>query len=290
MSKKYTVHLDTDIGDDIDDAFCLALLLRSPEIELRSVSTVLNDTAGRADMVREMCEAAGQSPRIVAGARSVITRRPPKNALTRRPPHEARKTYDFQADMPATLATLAEVRRSYDVLLTIGPLTNLAMSLIADPDISRFPRYLAMAGEVQMFGHQEWNIVVDAEAAAVVLSSDLQIDFIPFKIGLDTKLNADEQTWLEKQTNPLAKVLNDYRAQFRRTHAGIQNMFDPMTVVALLHEDWFTWQRGRLTVETRGDVTNGQTIFRADENGPHRVAFAVDAEKAKRWMLDRLGE
>ena len=88
MNKKYTVHLDTDIGDDIDDAFCLSLLLRSPEIELKSVSTVLNDTAGRADMCRELCDAAGQSPKIVAGARSVITRRQNQWGMTRRPPHE----------------------------------------------------------------------------------------------------------------------------------------------------------------------------------------------------------
>ena len=290
MSQKLTVHLDTDIGDDIDDAFCLSLLLRCPEIELKSVTTVLNDTAGRADMCRELCEAAGKSPKIVAGARSVFTRRAPERALTRKPPHMARKQFDYKADMPATLALLAEVRQSYDVLLTIGPKTNLAMSLVADPDVTRFPRYIAMAGEVQMFGHQEWNIVVDSESAAVVLTSGVQIDFIPFKIGIDTKLSTDEQAWLEKQTNPLAKVLNDYRAQFRKTHGGTQNMFDPMTVVALLHDDWFTWKRGRMTVETRGDATLGQTTFKYDENGPHRVAFAVDAEKAKKWMLERLGD
>lgn len=290
MSKKLTVHLDTDIGDDIDDAFCLSLLLRSPEIELKSISTVLNDTAGRADMCRELCDAAGQSPKIVAGSRGVITRRPPERAIGRTPPHQATRTYDYKSDIAATLATLAEVRRSYDVLLTIGPKTNLAMSLVADPDVSRFPRYLAMAGEVQMFGHQEWNIVVDAEAAAVVLTSGVQIDFIPFKIGIDTRLSTDEQAWLDRQTNPAAKVLNNYRAQFRLTQPNKQAMFDPMTVVALLHDDWFTWKRGRMTVETRGDATNGQTIFRYDESGPHRVAFAVDAEKAKKWMLQRLGD
>jgi purine nucleosidase len=290
MSKKLTVHLDTDIGDDIDDAFCLSLLLRCPEIELKSVSTVLNDTAGRADMCRELADAAGQSPKIVAGSRSVITRRQNQWGMTRKPPHMARKSYDYKADMPATLATLAEVRQSYDVLLTIGPTTNLALSLVADPDVTRFPRYLAMAGEVQMYGHQEWNVVLDAEAAAVVCTSGVQIDFIPFKIGIDTKLSADEQAWLDRQTNPLARVLNDYRAQFRQTHPKNQNMFDPMTVVALLHDEWFTWKRGRMTVETRGDVTLGQTIFKTDENGPHRVAFAVDADKAKKWMLERLGD
>ncbi len=287
---KLTVHLDTDIGDDIDDAFCLSLLLRCPEIELKSVSTVLNDTAGRADMCRELCDAAKQSPKIVAGSRSVITRRQNKHGMTRKPPHLASKSFDYKADGAALLATLADVRKSYDVLLTIGPKTNLALSLVVDPDISRFPRYLAMAGEITYSAHREWNILVDPEAADVVIRAGMPIDFISFKIGVDTKLSIEEQAWLDKQTNPVAKVLNNYRAQFRKTHGQLQNMYDPMTVVALLNPDSFTWRRGFLSVEVVGEHTMGQTIFKEDAAGPHRIAVAVDAEKAKKWMLDRLGD
>ena len=38
--KKNKIILDTDIGDDIDDAFALALALKSPEIEILGVTTV----------------------------------------------------------------------------------------------------------------------------------------------------------------------------------------------------------------------------------------------------------
>ena len=47
-SEKYAVLLDTDIGDDIDDALALALILRSPEIALKGVTTVFGDTKLRA--------------------------------------------------------------------------------------------------------------------------------------------------------------------------------------------------------------------------------------------------
>ncbi|CAN5419013.1 nucleoside hydrolase [soil metagenome] len=290
MSKKLSVHLDTDIGDDIDDAFCLALLLRSPEIDLRSVSTVLNDTPGRADMCRELCDAAGQSPKIIAGSRSVITRRQHTHGMTRKPPHTASKSFDYKTDGGALLGTLVDVRQSYDVLLTIGPKTNLALSLVADPDITRFPRYLAMACEITVCNHAEWNILIDPEAADVVCRTGMPIDFISWKVGIDTKLSLEEQAWLDRQTNPVAKVLNNYRAQFRKTHATTQNMYDPMTVVALLHEEWFTWRRGYLRVEVAGEHSMGLTFLRDDPAGPHRVAVGVDAEKAKKWMLERLGD
>lgn len=282
-----TVHLDTDIGDDIDDAFCLALLLKSPELSVKSISTVLNDTAHRADMCRDLCSAAGCEPVTVAGSRSVISRRQKLYAMTRPPHHGALQRSTLQADIAGTLLTLAVARKTADVLLTIGPMTNLALSLVADPDVTRFPRYIAMAGEVQIAQHAEWNIRIDPEAAAVVCSSGVKIDFIPFKIGIDTKLSTEEMAELDRAQSPVARVLNAFRKEFWTT-CPKQEMFDPMTVVALLHEEWFTWKQGTMIVETRGEETYGQTNFRYDPSGPHRVAVAVDVERAKRWMLDRL--
>ncbi len=282
-----TVHLDTDIGDDIDDAFCLALLLTSPELEVKSITTVLNDTALRADMCRDLCKAAGVSPKIEGGAKSVITRRPVEFAMKRQPYHSALNRTDNKTNVPAALELLTEARRTADVLLTVGPLTNLALSLVADPDVSRFPRYIAMAGEVATAYHAEWNIRVDTEAAAVVCGAGMPIDFIPWRIGIDTKLSQQEQDELDNASTPVARVLNAFREQFRTVDKR-QEMFDPMTVVALLHDDWFTWQRGHMLVETRAEHTYGQTVFRKDNNGPHRVAVAVDTRKAKQFMLDRL--
>src|SRR5258707_11800369 len=43
--------IDTDIGDDIDDAFALALALRSPEVEILGITTAWGDTALRARLV-----------------------------------------------------------------------------------------------------------------------------------------------------------------------------------------------------------------------------------------------
>src|SRR5579859_6617153 len=53
--------LDTDIGDDVDDAFALALALQSPEIELVGVTTAWGDTPLRARMVRRMLAENGRA-------------------------------------------------------------------------------------------------------------------------------------------------------------------------------------------------------------------------------------
>jgi len=47
------VIIDTDIGDDIDDAFAIALALKSPELEILGISTTFGDTEARAKIVYE---------------------------------------------------------------------------------------------------------------------------------------------------------------------------------------------------------------------------------------------
>ena len=75
------VILDTDIGDDIDDAFALALLLRSPEVKLLGITTAFGDTELRARLVDRYLQAVGREN----SGRS--RRRPPHSANTLPRPH-----------------------------------------------------------------------------------------------------------------------------------------------------------------------------------------------------------
>src|SRR5277367_5958920 len=52
--------IDTDIGDDVDDAFAVALALRSPELEILGVTTTFGDTETRARLVDRMLGEAGR--------------------------------------------------------------------------------------------------------------------------------------------------------------------------------------------------------------------------------------
>src|SRR5512138_2427112 len=58
--------LDSDIGDDIDDAFALGLALSSPEFEILGVSASFGDTATRAKMLDRMLGELGHNDMPVA--------------------------------------------------------------------------------------------------------------------------------------------------------------------------------------------------------------------------------
>ena len=67
-SSPQLVILDTDIGDDIDDAFALALVLRSPELRLLGVETAFGDTELRARLVDRYLAAVGRTDILRAGS------------------------------------------------------------------------------------------------------------------------------------------------------------------------------------------------------------------------------
>src|SRR5437763_13585442 len=74
------VIIDTDIGDDIDDAFAVALALRSPELQILGITTTFRDTEARAKLVDRMLGEVGRADIPVAAG--VPT--PPKTDCTQR--------------------------------------------------------------------------------------------------------------------------------------------------------------------------------------------------------------
>src|SRR5438034_3506738 len=66
-AKKIPILFDFDFGDDIDDAFALATILASPELDLRGVTTVGEDSYKRAQMACRFLEAVGVKAPVAAG-------------------------------------------------------------------------------------------------------------------------------------------------------------------------------------------------------------------------------
>lgn len=122
--------LDTDIGGDIDDAFALALVVASPELQLRAVTTVSGDTQARARIAAKMLQAAGRTDVPVAAGEagkpldtSQASWAEGFNSAALRP----EKALDLMK---------SEVDRGHGqtVLVAIGPLTNIAAFLKRYPN------------------------------------------------------------------------------------------------------------------------------------------------------------
>src|SRR5689334_17784791 len=190
--------IDTDIGDDIDDAFALALALRSPELQILGISTTFGDTELRAKLAdRLLGEAGHQEIPVAAGTPTSF-----KSNFTQR--QYAEGGHFAKSSHPnATDFILDQIRRNPNqiTLVAIGPLVNVGALIDKDADTFRkLKRVVLMGGSVyRRYGDMgyapprgpepEWNIKNDIPSAQKLFASGVPIFMMPLD---STQLKLDE--------------------------------------------------------------------------------------------------
>ena len=174
--------LDTDIGSDIDDAVCLSYLLANPECKLLGITTVTGEANLRAQMASALCRVAGQDIPIYPGIENPLLVEQ-KQKIARQA--AALSHWPHQEKFPGGEA-IEFLRRTIHQnpgeisLLTIGPLTNIALLFASDPEIpGLLKRLVMMCGiftpRVAGAGPREWNALVDPHATAIVYRSPVGV-------------------------------------------------------------------------------------------------------------------
>lgn len=275
--------LDTDIGTDIDDAVCLAYLLAHPECELLGITTVTGEAEKRAQIASALCRVAGKEVPIYPGAEEPLlvpqkqTRAQQAEALSKWPHREA---FPKGEAVEFLRRTIHEHPHEV-VLLTIGPLTNVALLFTTDPEIPKRLRALVqMCGVYERFPPgrlTEWNAKGDPHATAVVLRSGVQMHRL---VGLDVttqvRLSAEEVRERFSRHELLRCVLDFAEVWFRERDEIV--FHDPLAAATVLRPELCSFERGRVEVELQSERLRGFTHWERDPKGPHQVALRVDAE------------
>jgi len=136
--------IDTDIGDDIDDAFAVALALKSPELQILGITTEFGDTGIRANLLDRMLEEAGRSDIPVA----VGIQTNAKTSLGQRPyadgGHFQRRLHEHAVEF---ILNQIELFPGEITLVTIGPLVNVGAIIDRDPQtFKKLKRVVSMGG------------------------------------------------------------------------------------------------------------------------------------------------
>lgn len=175
--------LDVDTG--IDDSLALLYACASPEVELVAVTCVAGNVEARqvATNTQAVLELAGRTDVEVALGRETPLVRP----LRTTPETHGPRGIGY-AELPPPSRSLSE-RHAVDLLIeearrrpgeltlvTLGPLTNLAVAVLREPELPRLlRRYVLMGGAYRVPGNTapttEWNIASDPEAAKVVFGA-----------------------------------------------------------------------------------------------------------------------
>ena len=296
--------LDTDIGDDIDDALALGLICGSPELELLGVTTVFGNVRARARQAQTVLHHAGKgfaAVPVAAGCGAALTSRPVwldsggtlethLNALPSQdstclsesvlPPLHSAHGVDFLID--TIMAGDGDI-----IPVTIGAMTNLALALVKEPRLlQKIPRVVSMAAEFK--GHfAEWNVLCDVEAAALVFRSGLPVTVTTWDIGNQCKFSPEHVAQLRESSRPMASNLSAAIKAWRPDESRMPSLFDPLAIATMIEPDLVKWKQGTVSVELIGRETFGFTTFR-EGDGPHRIAWLADREAALQFCLDRI--
>jgi purine nucleosidase len=196
------LHLDTDLGGDIDDLCALAMLCKWPDLELSGVTTNQDDRGTRAGFVRYALNLAGkpQFP-VAAGADASL------NCYRFFPGLPAENRY-WPEPIPPAPGPLAKaldlLQRSIDdgaIIAGIGAYTNLALLENRNPGSLRRAKLCLMGGCVfpvpngfpQWDYTMDWNMQIDAQSALLVLERANPL-LVPMTVTL--------QTWLRRADLP----------------------------------------------------------------------------------------
>jgi purine nucleosidase len=251
------VIIDTDIGDDIDDAFAVALALCSPELEILGITTTFGDTETRAKLLdRFLAEAGHPEIPVSAGAPT-----PPKGSFTQR--RYADNNRYAKAPHPHAVTFLLDQIRRYPgqiTLIAIGPLMNVGAAIGKDPDTFRkLKRVIMMGGSIKRgygyigFGapkppEPEWNILNDIPSAQKLFAAGVPLFVMPLD---STQLKMDEvkRAFLFSQGTPVTDQLT---LLYHMWGQETPTLFDPMTIAFLVSVNLCPVQPMHIRVDDKG--------------------------------------
>ena len=215
------VILDTDIGTDIDDTWALAMLLNSPELQLKAVVTSHGDTRYRALLAAKML-AVGGSGDVPVGEGTgdgelAPNRRGQEAWLDGYEPDAYGGVY--RTDGAQLMVDTIMASPATTTVLCIGPASTTAHALRLAPQIATRAHFVGMHGAVRR-GYRgsptpvpEYNVFEDVASFRTVLAAPWPITLTPLDTCGIVTLGDDEYAAVRDADTPLARaLLANYRA------------------------------------------------------------------------------
>lgn len=233
MNVPQPVIIDADVGDDIDDAFAVALALKTPQFQIVGISTAFGDTELRAHLFLRMLEEAGiRNVPLAVGIHTEAHNRFSQAEYAKGDTHALPKlkSVDF-------LLEQARKRPGKITLIALGPLMNIGAAIDRDPEgFRKFKRVVMMGGSIHLgytkgdstkhpAAAPEWNIKCDPESARKLLASGVPVFMMPLD-STQVLLPEPLKQKIAAQEDGLSKALTELYREYGKPAV----LYDAVTV------------------------------------------------------------
>ena len=299
------VWIDTDMG--FDDLAAICVIGASPNHSIAGLSLV----AGNAPLANVAANAAGavalfnwkfpvhpgrNRPLIgpLATASYVLGPRGMASAGRHLPEAELKAS-----DTPAWRAIADHVASSVApaTILALGPLTNLALFALTEPELARRVGSLVWMGGGVGGNHSaaaEFNAAVDPEALAIVLESGMPLRMVGIDTCRQVRISQADAEALRSYGTDRAHIMADLLSAYAAIAGPDARMafYDPVAAVAIVDPDAVTFRPAYVEAELHGGATRGMTVIewrvprRAEANA--LVSTHADEDRARAVILNAL--
>ena len=289
--------LDSDIGDDIDDAFAVAMLMHIPEIDLKGITTVYRNCEQRAKIASALLKLYNREDiGVYAGVNKPI-----KQAIyiapyeTKQPdgtpniPHyyedmnesvyKEQHAVDFILDM-------LEKHPDEITLVAIGPLTNLAYAYMKSPDVFKKAKQIVFMGGQIEGNYAEWNIKCDPEAAKIVFEASVPIKIVTLETTKLCEFSEEDIRFVQSINTPQMTFINRMFQKWLVDNNGRRPpiMYDPLTVGTLV-QDFCEFERMKVHITLEGKE---RAMIRRAKEGESFTVMDVSINVKHREFIEYL--
>jgi purine nucleosidase len=314
--------IDTDTASD--DAVALIMALRAPDVDVRAITVVAGNVPVEQGVRNALytAELCGSDVPVFPGAQRPLQREHMHAEWFHGRDGVGNRDYPAAQRTPETIhavdAIIETVRANPGItLVTLGPLTNVAMALKRAPEIAaNVGRAVVMGGAPCCEGNvtpaAEYNIWVDPEAAHIVARSGLPIELVGWHLCRGPAvLNAEEIEQVLSLDTALGRFAVDCNCMAQEAYLvqtgehGI-SLPDPVAMSIALDPAICTSASSHyLEIETASELTRGMTVVdrlditgddrnyaiwkHAREDGKKaRICWSIDVSRWKRLLFDSL--
>jgi len=303
MAEKIKIIIDTDIGDDIDDALAILLAVNSPELETLGITTVFGDVETRSQIAHKLLNKYGYNDIPVAAGREY----PLKDSFYEGAGSGGCSQKEAVKHYPVTFSPhgktaifLKEQLEAYPDqinILTIGALSNIAEFVKMFPESAHKVKcIISNAGYLppKCYKEAEFNIKYDIEAAQIIADSGIPWKLIGVDCCRNVALGPDEMAKMASQFEPSTEFLmqlirlydtNKRNNETPENFGQIKGVWtaDASVALTLLHPDAIEFKRGNLSI-----MDDGLIKFEENPEGPHEFATSTFSKNLLDFLITRI--
>ena len=301
MSDRLKVIIDTDAGDDIDDAFALLLAMKL-NYDIIGITTVFENTEERARICKKLLKLYGngyENVPVFAGYSTPIAKE------KREYPHLCQYTPDLENELYAPDSMSEDDARDFIIesckkygkeltVIAIGPFTNIAGVIEKDENALSLAKEVVIMGGAYFKQYADWNVMCDVEAAKIMFDSLENISCLGADVTHLLEIEkCDDEAICATSKSPAAEYVSGlYKAwKSALSHGKLGVLHDPLAILYASDKTLCECESAPVAVITdgaaRGMTLNVSAYTKAYLNPEFYKGFNLDKKHTLAKKVDR---